>query len=400
MVDFPLHAFEAGRRGKPDELDAGIAHLIGASFLEKDRQSRFDIRVSGKFRQNKPYVDVSGEVSEHLLVEGHQENIAQIVQDHYRQIHQSPEAEVIVETHFKLQARALAQNKKAGDSGTPIAVAFAHTPNQLPFERYLAVEIRDVIDWIYQNNGKVPEKIAEASGVKSLEGLRADGKVSVAGQYYAGKGQFYFSNPLDITIAVEHEKVLKIAELRCKLTRIVSAVYELANAKMISLENASGKVYKRSSFDEDKIIMVNGYGDWNAGGWLVDEGNREAKSYRDGFATHGVMEDSFSGEDPSKPSGTGTFLARYLAKQIVNAGDADFANVTLGYRIGKEKPYLNVASNGTKRGRFEDHFAKLWTYDLSIGSAIEFFDLQNPQLYRQIVKASDFFHDLNLPWNR
>ena len=56
-------------------------------------------------------------------------------------------------------------------------------------------------------------------------------------------------------------------------------------------------------------LTINGLGAWNTGGWKVDEGSREAKPYRDGFATYGCNEDSFSGEDPTKPSGTGTFLA-------------------------------------------------------------------------------------------
>ena len=45
MSERVLHSFEAGRRGKPDELDANIAHLLGAFFLEMNPLARFDIRI-------------------------------------------------------------------------------------------------------------------------------------------------------------------------------------------------------------------------------------------------------------------------------------------------------------------------------------------------------------------
>jgi len=66
MSELQTHSFEAGQRGKPDELDAGIAHLIGAYFLERNPLSRFDLRVSGGFVE-KPVVRVSGEISQSLF---------------------------------------------------------------------------------------------------------------------------------------------------------------------------------------------------------------------------------------------------------------------------------------------------------------------------------------------
>ena len=66
-----LHSFEAGRRGKPDELESNIAHLIGSHLLKKDRQARFDLRVAGGYDSHakKPKIRISGEVSSHVLEE-------------------------------------------------------------------------------------------------------------------------------------------------------------------------------------------------------------------------------------------------------------------------------------------------------------------------------------------
>jgi hypothetical protein len=47
MSELILHAFEAGRRGKPDEIDSQIANLIGAEITRRDPNARFDLRVNG-----------------------------------------------------------------------------------------------------------------------------------------------------------------------------------------------------------------------------------------------------------------------------------------------------------------------------------------------------------------
>ena len=113
------------------------------------------------------------------------------------------------------------------------------------------------------------------------------------------------------------------------------------------------------------------------------------------------MEDSFSGEDPSKLSGTGTFLARYIAVQVVGNNLADFARVALRYTIGQEEVGLNITTNGT--GTLPQSELERWVREkipLGIKEAIEHFHLQDPALYRQIVDDSDFFQNPDLPWNK
>jgi len=383
-----VHSFEAGRRGKPDELDGGIAHLIGAYFLGLDSNSRFDLRVSGGYLldEDKPVVRLSGEVSGYLLEKKNiREEITEIVLEHYNKVHKtslSPD-EIKIEFEFKPQADALALNGNSGDSGNAIAVAYADGPKYLPWERFLTVRIRDIIDSIYQGNGKVPKSIAEETGIEKLEGLRADGKVEVDAVYLGAE----LKGIKNITIAIEHEKSLPVEELRDKTKSIISA-------HLAILE----KEY-RISFRNPNIV-INANGAWNIGGWKADEGSREAKPYRDGFATYGVNEDSFSGEDPSKPSGTGTFLARYIAVQIVKRGMADFARVGLIYTIGGGEVELNVTTNWT--GKLSQDEIENWVMEnipLSINGAIRAFGLRDAGLYRRIVEGSDFFHDPILPWN-
>src|SRR3989344_7763440 len=388
-MELQLHSFEAGRRGKPDELETQIAHLIGAQFLEIDPNARFDLRVAGghNHQQDKLEVRVSGEVSRNILeISGINDRIAGIVVHHYNKIHLTnlTAEDFMIHITPKPQDVHLASNGAAGDSGNPIAVAYRHTPNNLPWERYLAVHFRNLLDIIYKNNGKVPPALAEASGIKYLEGLKADGKIDVDVLYQGAR----FHGIPDITIASEHETSLRVAELRRSLAHLV-----LTELKLI------GEMHKINLGTPD--ITINGLGDWNQGGWKVDEGTREAKSYRDGFGSYGVAEDSFSGEDPSKPSGTGTFLARYISNQVVKQGISDFARVALSYKIGREEVGLNITTNGTGRWPQEEIESRVkGTIPLRIKDAIAISNLKSPSLYRKIAYGSDFFHDPKLPWNK
>src|SRR3989338_4999635 len=91
MTEHILHSFEAGRRGKPDELDANIAHLIGLHLLQKDPRARFDLRVAGGYDHlaRKPKIRISGEVSSHLLEDTLYDEIKDLIRVHYNRIQQA-----------------------------------------------------------------------------------------------------------------------------------------------------------------------------------------------------------------------------------------------------------------------------------------------------------------------
>ncbi|MBI3027584.1 methionine adenosyltransferase domain-containing protein [Candidatus Woesearchaeota archaeon] len=383
------HSFEAGRRAKPDEQDAMRAHLIGAYILEIDPFAEFDLRVTGDFNPeyDKLEIRVSGEISDHIIKRPtFKADVADIVMAHFNKVNRTSHTvdDFLISCTPKPQEAGLGSNGNAGDSGNPIAVAYAKTPYGLPWERYLAISIRDIIDSIFQNDGQVPSRIAGISGIANLPGLRADGKVGVDALYH---GASIHSIPF-ITIAAEHERNLPVEDLRECLGKIVLSYLE-----------SLGDHYNVRLGKPD--IVINGLGAWNNGGYFVDAGSREAKPYRDGFSTHGVNEDSFSGENPKKPSGTGTFVARYSGLQLIDHDLADFAKVALGYRIGREDVMVYVTTNGTTwksqkylQGWIRDHVP------LKINDAIFFFGLRNPALYRQIVEDSDFFQNPLLPWNK
>lgn len=384
MTEKILHAFEAGRRGKPDELDTGIANLISAYFLSVNPLSRFDIRVSGSYRNNAPLVRVSGELTASLLCKSTKKELSKIILQHYNKTHCTRLPRIQTEFNFKPQAAPLAENTLSGDSGCPLAVAYKNTPNHLPWERFLAVEIRDIIDQIYQNNGEVPPILSRTSGVSTIRNLRADGKIGVEAIYNGVN----LDSLCSITIAAEHAPTLPVKELRKQLIAVIETYLQLLQEKYsVTFKNPA--------------ININPLGDWNeGGGWEGDEGSREAKPYRDGFATYGVIEDSFSGEDPTKPSATGSFLARHIAVKLVKQDFADFVRVVLIYTIGCENTGLNITTGNTgklSQQELEKYVRK--HFPLGIQKPIKLFGLRNPELYKKFAQISDYFHDPDLPWN-
>jgi len=210
LEEYITHAFEAGRRAKPDEFETSLAQLISARLIELGNKPRFDLHVDGGYepKQDKFTVFIHGEISKSMLTSQIKSEMEGITINHYNEINDT----ILDISNFKFryalkpQADILARNEEEGDSGVPIAVALKNAPGFLPWERYLAVGIRDLIDEIYSNNGIVPNYISDISGVKKLEGLRPDGKINVKSKYFKGN----LKSIDKITIAAEHEEDLKI----------------------------------------------------------------------------------------------------------------------------------------------------------------------------------------------
>ncbi len=391
MSERSTHSYEAMRLGKPDQLEASLAHLVGAELLRVDGNSRFDVRVHGSYSpaDRRYRVMVSGEISDLFfsggVVKGEvRERLARVIVGHYNKVCQTqlyPD-EMDIELRPRPQSPHLVVNGYAGDSGNPIALAYSSLPNRMPLERFVAHELRLLFDDIYARQGVVANSsIARASGIEKLEGLGADGKIGVSAQYFGA----HFRHLLRITLALQHEHSLSLMDLRSKATALVNAyIAKLQDENDIPITNPQ--------------VIVNGAGDFHIGGWQADEGNREAKPQTAFFGSHGVNEDSPWGEDPTKPSGTGTILARNIAVNVVASRRADYAKVSLDYAIGDITPLVAVETLGTgNQGEIEE-----WVHrnlPLNLDKTVSTFHLRDPELYRRVALAGDFFHDPTLPWN-
>ena len=150
-------------------------------------------------------------------------------------------------------------------------------------------------------------------------------------------------------------------------------------------------------------IFINPTGKFVIGGPVGDCGLTGRKIIVDtygGMARHGGG--AFSGKDPSKVDRSAAYATRYVAKNIVAAGLADYCEIQVSYAIGIAKPTsINVNTfNSEKISKaaiekiVEEHF------DLRPKSLINMLDLKKP-IYLPTAAYGHFGRtDIDLSWEK
>lgn len=154
-------------------------------------------------------------------------------------------------------------------------------------------------------------------------------------------------------------------------------------------------------------ITINPAGEWHTGGSISDCGVTNRKIVVDQYGGYApVGGGGLSGKDMSKVDRSGTYMCRYLAKNIVAAGLADTAKVELAYIIGQPQPCaINIELknfgksagmlSNTKPYLAEDLAAWIRKHiDLSPKGIIERFDGLRPRFY-EVVRQGHFGHSYN-----
>ena len=117
-----------------------------------------------------------------------------------------------------------------------------------------------------------------------------------------------------------------------------------------------------------------------------------------GMARHGGG--AFSGKDPSKVDRSATYMARYVAKNIVAAGIAARCEVQLSYAIGVAEP-TSVRAETFGTGKIDDaRIVELIRrhFELRPKGLIASLDLLRP-IYQKTASYGHFGrHDIDLPW--
>ena len=156
--------------------------------------------------------------------------------------------------------------------------------------------------------------------------------------------------------------------------------------------------------DDKPDITINPAGEWHIGGSISDCGmtNRKLVVVQyGGYAPVGGG--GLSGKDMSKVDRSGTYMCRYLAKNIVAAGLADTAKVELAYIIGLPQPCaINIELNNfdksaemltnTQPNLVEELTAWIREHiDLSPRGIIDRFDGLRPRFY-EVARQGHFGH--------
>lgn len=375
MKKINLFTSESVSEGHPDKVCDQIADRILDECLTQDENSRVACEVFA----TKDFVLIGGEITSKAKID-----YKQIVKDTLNDIGYTKEEygfsadKVQVEVRVQHQSPDIAQGvdaKKdedigAGDQG----IMFGYATNE--------------------NDGYMPLPIAIAHKlVRIATNLRKSGEFKHARPDMKSQVSIDYANPKSLRIAtilmsIQHDPNIDMDEFKSYVK----------NSIMIPVAKSFG-------LNTDFEVIINPTGSFVIGGPAGDTGVTGRKIIVDtygGAGHHGGG--AFSGKDPTKVDRSASYLARYIAKNLVAAGIANKLEVQLGYAIAKNEPVsIHVDTFGSS-SYSDDQIVELIqkVFDLRPGMIIKNFSLKKPTFeYHKLTNYGHFGRpDLNLPWEK
>jgi S-adenosylmethionine synthetase len=192
----------------------------------------------------------------------------------------------------------------AGDQGLMFGYACNETPEMMPMPIMLA--------------HKLVRRLSEARRTEVLPYLRPDGKSQVTIEYHGAKPVRVDA----VVVSAQHDEKVGIEDLRKDIEQKI--IRHVIPAELM---------------DKNTKFFINPTGRFVKGGPHADTGLTGRKIIVDtygGVGSHGGG--AFSGKDPSKVDRSASYMARYVAKNVVAAGLADRVEVQIAYAIGVPDP--------------------------------------------------------------
>jgi len=194
----------------------------------------------------------------------------------------------------------------------------------------------------------------------------------------------------------------------CHIDTVVISTQHSADVGLDTLRDALIEEVARPSLpkalvDGDTRFLINPTGRFVLGGPAADSGLTGRKLIVDtygGYSRHGGG--AFSGKDPTKVDRSASYMARYVAKNLVAAGLCDRCELQFAYAIGVARP-VSVLIDTFGTGKLsDDKLAALAQekFDLRPAAIMDTLGLRAP-IYRQTAAYGHFGRpDLDLPWER
>jgi S-adenosylmethionine synthetase len=218
---------------------------------------------------------------------------------------------------------------------------------------------------------RLVRRLSECRRTGAVDFFRPDGKSQVTIEYEDGVPRRVEA----VVVSTQHAASVASARLEEAVREEVIKVVVPSN-----LVDAATKIY------------VNPTGRFVTGGPQGDTGLTGRKIIVDtygGAGHHGGG--AFSGKDPTKVDRSASYMARYVAKNLVAGGYADRLEVQLAYAIGVAHPVsIQVNTFGTGKASEERLVAVIRDrFDLTPAGIIEQLDLRKP-IYRNTAAFGHF----------
>ncbi|MBI2346681.1 MAG: methionine adenosyltransferase [Deltaproteobacteria bacterium] len=359
-----LFTSESVTEGHPDKVADQISDAILDAILEQDRRAR----VACESLVTTGLAMIAGEITTTAVIAYPavvRETIKSIGYNHHSMgfdwetcavltsiDRQSPDIAVGVN-----EGEGLFKEQGAGDQGLMFGYATRETPELMPLPISLAHALT--------------RRLADVRKRGELNFLRPDGKSQVTVQYDGDK-------PVRIdavVVSTQHSPDVEYGEL-C----------EAIKTKVIN------PVLPAALLDSKTRYFINPTGRFVTGGPHADCGLTGRKIIADtygGAGCHGGG--AFSGKDPSKVDRSASYVARYIAKNLVASSVVDRCEVQIAYAIGYPEP-ISLLINGygtAKADPVKIEAAVREIFPLKPAAIIAHLDLARP-IYRQTAAYGHF----------
>ncbi len=353
-----LFTSESVTEGHPDKIADQISDGILDAIMAKDR----NCRVACETLITTGIAFVAGEISTKAYVE-----IPEIIRETIKGVGYSDATwgfdhrTCSVLTSIDNQSGDIAMGVDtggAGDQGLMFGYASNETTELMPMTIVLA--------------HRLTRRLAEVRKKNILNWVRPDGKAQVTIEYKNGK-------PVRIdTIVVSTQHSESVTAKKIEKDVMEKVIIPVMPKKLFNPKNIK--------------FHINPTGRFVVGGPMGDAGLTGRKIIVDtygGVGSHGGG--AFSGKDPSKVDRSASYMARYIAKNIIAAQLAEKCEVQLAYAIGVAEPVsVLVDTKGTEKTNVE-RIEKLVRkhFSLTPKGIIEHLKLRRP-IYKQTAAYGHF----------
>jgi S-adenosylmethionine synthetase len=246
---------------------------------------------------------------------------------------------------------------------------------------YACNETKDLMPLPIQLAHRLMEQHARVRESKELSWLRPDAKSQVTIEYVDGEPSALKA----VVLSTQHTPEAVDSK--------TDTVSEKARQQIIDQVIKPVVIAECPNLWRNDITFhINPTGKFQTGGPHGDSGLTGRKIIVDtygGRGRHGGG--AFSGKDPSKVDRSASYMARYIAKNIVAAGLADECEVQLAYAIGVAEP-ISVLVDTKGTGKIaETELDKLVRehFPLKPAELIKYLDLLKP-IYRETARHGHF----------